>query len=279
MPEKNTLIDSIVTTPQLGFDRNLGSIPVLDERLKLRIAEHIYELRDSTKLTQKEFAKLVSVEPSVVDDLEEWDYAGDTLAMLAQIEKALRKHVEAPIKPAETLYPNALLTATITGLKLRLFRYHIGRKTTTKNNKGFAAKTPEEKQHLLNELEPWQDALERNRQELRMFALAEMTAWCHLDGGLRGNFSGNPNEYIQASIVHNQLIEVFIHTIQTGERTSLKQWQQNMGPQEEARYITELEAALQQKIFEAFPDAEWLVQTLLSFLKMPFAEGSDTVSL
>ena len=269
MPEKTTFADDIVTTPQLGFDRNLGSIPVLDERLKLRIAEHIYELRDSTKLTQKEFAKLVSVEPSVVDDLEEWDYAGDTLAMLAQIEKALRKHVEAPIKPAEALYPNALLTATLTGLKLRLFRYHMGRQATNSNNKGFAAKTPQEKQHLLNELEPWQDALERNRQELRMFALAEMTEWCHLDSGLRGNFSGNPNEYIQASLVHNQLIGALIHTIQTGERTSLKQWRQTIGAQEEARYITELEAALQQKVFEAFPDTEWLVQTLLNFLKMP----------
>ena len=268
MPEKTTFTDGIVATPRLDFDRNLGSIPVLDERLKLRIAEHIYELRDSTKLTEKEFAKLVDVEPAVVDDLEEWDYEGDMLAMLAHIEKALRRHVEAPIKPADTLYPNALLTATITGLKLRLFRYHIGRQTTNTNGKRLTTKTPQEKQYILNELEPWQDALERNRQELQMFALAEMTEWCHLDGGLRGNFSGNPNEYIQAGAVHNQLIEALIHTIQTGERTSLKQWQQNIGVQGKAQYISELEAALQQKIFEAFPDTEWLVQTLLGFLNM-----------
>ena len=100
-----------------------------------------------------------------------------------------------------------------------------------------------------------------------MFALAGMTEWCHLDGGLRGNFSGNPKEYIQASEVHNQLIEALIHRIQTGEPTTLKQWQQNMGMQEEARYIDELEAALQQNIFGEFPDTEWLVQTLLGFLK------------
>lgn len=188
------------------------SIPVLDERLKLRITEHIYELRDSTKLTQKEFAELVGVQLSVIDDLEEWNYEGDTLAMLAHIEKALRRHVESPITPADTLYPNALLTATMTGLKLRLFRYHIGRKTTTHND-GFETKTPQDKQYLLNELEPWQDALQRNRQELQMFALAGMTEWCHLDGGLRGNFSGDPNEYIQAAAVHNRLIEALIHTI------------------------------------------------------------------
>ena len=120
------------------------------------------------------------------------------------------RHVEAPIKPAETLYPNALLTATITGLKLRYFRYHIGRKTTAAKNNGFKTKRLQEKQSLLNELAPWQDALERNRQALRMFALAGMTEWCHLDGRLRGNFSGNPNEYIQASVIHNQLIEALV---------------------------------------------------------------------
>ena len=268
MPEKNTRTDSILATPQLYFERNPENIPILDEDLKLEIAAHIYELRESTGKTQREFSEFVGVEPSVLNDLEEWDYEGDSLAMLAHIEKALRRHVEAPIKPAATLYPNALLTATITGLKLRLFRYHIGRKTTHTNNNGFAKKTPQEKQYLLNELEPWQDALERNRQELRMFVCAGMTEWCHLDGGLRGNFSGNPKEYIQVGAVHNRLIEALIHYSQTGERTALKQWRQDIGAPEEARYISELEAALEQKIFEEFPDTEWLVQTLLGFLNV-----------
>lgn len=250
-----------------------------EEKIKLDIAQHIYELRDSTRLTQEEFGELVGVEPIIIDDLEESDYAGDSLVVLAHIEKALRRHVEAPIKPAETLYPNTLLTATITGLKLRYFRYHIGRKTTTTNNNGVEIKTLQEKAYLLNELEPWQDALQRNRQELQMFALAEMTEWCHLDGRLRGNFSGNPNEYIQASTGHNQLIEALIHYIQTDERTGLKQWQQNIGVPEKARYIHELEAALQQNIFEEFPDTEWLVQTLLGFLKMCTKETEDAVAL
>ena len=239
-----------------------------EEEIKLDIAEHVYYLRDATGLTQEEFGELVGVDPIVIDDLEEWDYEGDTLAMLAHIEKALRRHVEAPIKPAEDVYPNALLTATITGLKLRLFRYHIGRKTTLTNNEEFGTHLNQDKHYILNELEPWQEALQRNKQELRMFALAGMTEWCHLDGGLRGNFSGDPNEYIQAAAIHNQLIEALEHYIQTGERTTLKQWQQNIEKQGEARYINELEAALQQKIFEEFPDTEWLVQVLLGFLKM-----------
>ena len=250
-----------------------------EEEIKLDIAEHVYYLRDSTGQTQEEFGELVGIDPVIIDDLEESDYEGDSLAVLAHIEKSLRRHVEAPIKQGETVYPNALLTATIIGLKLRLFRYHIGRKTTLANNKEFAIETQQDKQYILNELEPWQDALQRNKDELRMFALAGMTEWCHLDGTLRCNFSGNPNEYIQASAAHNQLIDALIHHIQNGECTILKQWRQNIGKQEEARYIDELEAALQQSIFAEFPDTEWLVQTLLGFLKGHAKEENDAGSL
>lgn len=268
MFDKDRTLDTSNSKNSL-FDENPDMIEEFrEEEIKLDIAEHIYYLRDATKLTQEEFGELVGIDPIIIDDLEESDYEGDSLAVLAHIEKSLRRHVEAPIKPAETLYPNALLTATITGLKLRYFRYHIGRKANTTNNKGLETKTPEEKQYLLNELEPWQDALVRNMQELRIFALAGMTEWCHLDGGLRGNFSGNPNEYIVAASTHYELIDALVQNIHSGRCTVFKQWQQNIGGQEEARYINELEAALQQNIFDEFPDTEWLVQTLLAFLKM-----------
>lgn len=251
------------------FDENPDIIEEFrEEEIKLDIAEHVYYLRDATGQTQEEFGELVGIDPVIIDDLEESDYEGDSLAVLAHIEKSLRRHVEAPIKPGETVYPNALLTATITGLKLRLFRYHIGRKTTTTNNKRLETKTLQEKQYLLNELEPWQDALVRNMQELRIFALAEMTEWCHLDGTLRGNFTGNPNEYIMAASTHYELIDALVQNIHSGRRTVLMQWQQNMGEPEVTRYINELEAALQQSIFAELPDTEWLVQTLLGFLKM-----------
>ena len=278
MLDKNTTLET--NSNNFLFDQDPEMIELFEEEeIKLDIAQHVYELRYSTGQTQEEFAALVDVDPIIIDDLEEADYQGNSVVVLAHIEKALRRHLEAPIKSAETLYPNALLTATITGLKLRLFRYHIGRKPTPAKNKAFETQTLQEKQYLLNELEPWQDALERNKQDLRMFALAEMTEWCHLDGRLRGNFSGNPNEYIQASTVHNQLIEAFIHYIQTVERTVLKQWQQNIGLREEARYINELESALEQNIFNEFPDTEWLVQTLLGFLKIHVEEESSSVTL
>ena len=278
MFDKDPTLDTSNSKNSL-FDENPKMLEEFkEEEIKLDIAEHVYYLRDATGLTQEEFGELVGIDPVIIDDLEESDYEGDSLAALAHIEKSLRKHVEAPIKPAENVYPNALLTATITGLKLRLFRYHIGRKTTPEN-KRFAIETQRDKQYILNELEPWQEALRRNKDELRMFALAEMTEWCHLDGTLRGNFSGNPNEYIQAAAVHNALIEALEHYIQTDERTTLKQWRQNIAEQGEACYINELEAALQEKIFEEFPDTEWLVQTLLGFLKGHAKEENDTGSL
>ena len=128
MLDENTIQDN---NDSCLFDQDPEMTKLFEEeKIKLDIAQHIYELRDSTRLTQEEFGELVGVDPIIIDDLEESDYAGDSVVVLAHIEKALRRHVEAPIKPAETLYPNALLTATITGLKLRLFRYHIGRKTT-----------------------------------------------------------------------------------------------------------------------------------------------------
>ena len=262
------------------FDENPKMLEEFEEEeIKLDIAEHVYYLRDSTGQTQEGFGELVGIDPVIIDDLEESDYEGDSLAVLAHIEKSLRRHVEAPIKPGETVYPNALLTATITGLKLRYFRYHIGRKTTITNNKALETKTPQEKQYLLNALEPWQDALVRNMQELRMFALAGMTEWCHLDGRLRGNFSGNPNEYIVAASTHYELIDALVQNIHSGRWTVLMQWRQDMGVQKEARYINELEAALQQSIFAEFPDTEWLVQTLLGFLKGHAKEENDAGSL
>ena len=63
-----------------------------------------------------------------------------------------------------------------------------------------------------------------------------------------------------------------MHYIQTGERTVLKQWRQNIGTQEEARYTNELETALEQNIFGEFPDTEWLVQILIGFVKTDIEE-------
>lgn len=270
MSEQNRITYGVASTFQFHSGQHPKIEGILSEGVKLKIAEHIYNLRTSTGLTQSEFAQLIGVESAVIDELEEWDYEGDTLAMLAHIEKSLRRHVEAHIVPAHRLYPDVLLAATITGLKLTLFRHHPGRKgiARTHGNLNLPIKTRDDIQHLRNELEPWQYALHRNHQELQIFALAGMTEWCHLDDDVRANFSGNPLAFMKAAETHNHLIAACVHYIETGgERTALKQWRQEMDVQEEARYLAELEFALQHQTFEEFPDTEWLVQTLIGFVK------------
>ena len=270
MSEQNRITSGVASTFQFHSGRHPKIEAMLSEGVKLKVAEHIYNLRTSTGLTQSEFAQLIGVEPAVIDELEEWDYEGDTLAMLAHIEKSLRRHVEAHIVPAHRLYPDVLLAATITGLKLTLFRHHPGRKglEKTNGNLNIPIKTRDDILHLRNELEPWQHALHRNRQELQIFALAGMTEWCHLDDDVRANFTGNPSEFMKAAETHNHLIAACMHYIETGgERTAIKKWRQEMDVQEEARYLAELEFALQHKTFEEFPDTEWLVQTLIGFVK------------
>ena len=79
------------------FDQDPEMIKLFEEeKIKLDIAQHIYDLRDSTGQTQEEFGELVGVDSVIIDDLEEADYEGDSLVVLAHIEKALRRHVEAP---------------------------------------------------------------------------------------------------------------------------------------------------------------------------------------
>ncbi len=261
----------------LSYDAVQEMTEILD-KIKLDIAQHVYDLRISTSRTQEEFGELVGVAPHIVDDLEQSDYEGDSLAVLAHIEKEVRKHVAAFTFPVKAAYPNTLFTATITGFKLRLFRHHPGRKTyetVSRKPLSFDSKTSRDRQHILNELSPWKYALDLNKQELKMFALAGLREWCHLDDGMRANFSGDPDEYIRAVDIHTQLIDALTHYFETGERTAFKQWQQDMGPQEESRYLTDLETALHQKMFEVYPDTEWLAQILTVFVRTHAVENID----
>lgn len=84
----------IMSTPY--FTTYSDMTEIFDEgKIKLEIGQHIYDLRASTSRTQTEFAEFVGVEESIVADLEEGDYEGDSLAVLAHIEKAVRRHISA----------------------------------------------------------------------------------------------------------------------------------------------------------------------------------------
>lgn len=263
----NTTTDALEIMHRRYVAGNPERIAMLEaEKLQLEIAQHVYDLRHSIGHTQEEFAALVCVKPAVIDELEEADYAGDALAVLAHIEKTFRKHFKSHIAPAKSVYPNALLGTTITGLKLSLFRYHNGR--TSLANGTEPPEVPsawDARLHMLNELRPWQHALELNQQELKIFALAGINEWCHLSGKQRVNLSGEPDEYIHAVAMHRQLIDAIIYRLEIGEGTALKEWRQDMGGKEQARYTEALAHALHEQTFAAFPDTEWLAQTLIAF--------------
>jgi ribosome-binding protein aMBF1 (putative translation factor) len=64
------------------------------EMINVEVAQCLYDLRGETGLSLEEFAESVRVEPSVIEDLEEADYEGDSIAMLTRIASALGKIVQ-----------------------------------------------------------------------------------------------------------------------------------------------------------------------------------------
>jgi len=67
---------------------------VQDEVANLEIARKIYDLRTGSGLSQRALAKLIGTTASVVCRLEDADYEGHSLGMLARIAEALDKRVE-----------------------------------------------------------------------------------------------------------------------------------------------------------------------------------------
>ena len=73
---------------QLEGNRRLRAA-VEKEQLNGAIATLIYDARTEAKLTQRELAELVGTQQSVIARLEDADYAGHSLSMLARIATAL----------------------------------------------------------------------------------------------------------------------------------------------------------------------------------------------
>ena len=273
MHGKRTTTDAVEIMHQLYIKGDPEKLARLEEEgVNFEISLHVYDLRTSGGQTQEEFGEIAGVDPRVIDDLEVTDYEGDSLAMLARIEKATLPHISALNFPAKGVYPNALIGATLTGLRLRRLRYLPRRQGTDDPTAPFTTlrfnlKTPQGRQYTASELASWLHVLKMNRQELNMFALAKMTAWSHLAGGLLVKRSGDPSEYIRAVDTHTQLIRAAIYYLEGAERTAFKQWQQDLGRQEEERYIAELEGALHDRVLTELPDTEWLTQTLIAFAK------------
>jgi len=77
-----------------------------EERLNARIAEEMYRLRTDAKLTQRQLAKIVGTQASVICRLEDADYKGHSLNMLRKIAIALGNRIVisfVPISSAKTI--------------------------------------------------------------------------------------------------------------------------------------------------------------------------------
>jgi len=85
------------------------SIELLKEyEVRAEIAKQVYDLRNQAGLTSAELADLVDVGESVIEALEQADYAGDALAMLVRIASALNKKLEVHFVPTSSVEPSEL---------------------------------------------------------------------------------------------------------------------------------------------------------------------------
>jgi predicted transcriptional regulator len=70
-----------------------------ESSLNAQVSQIIYDARKQAGLTQKQLADLVGTTQSVIARLEDADYEGHSLSMLARIAAALNQKVEIKISP------------------------------------------------------------------------------------------------------------------------------------------------------------------------------------
>ncbi len=75
-----------------GHPERLASLE--EERANLDVACKIHDLRTKAGLTQRQLAKLVGTQASVICKLEDADYEGHSFSMLRRVAAALNKRVE-----------------------------------------------------------------------------------------------------------------------------------------------------------------------------------------
>jgi ribosome-binding protein aMBF1 (putative translation factor) len=91
---------------QYTYDRFIGHDAKLVEEYEAEvinadIARKIYDLRTKAGLSQRELAKKIGTNASVICRLEDADYEGHSLSMLKRIAEALDKRVEIRFLPAK----------------------------------------------------------------------------------------------------------------------------------------------------------------------------------
>ena len=93
---------------QYTYDRYIGHDPKLVEEFEQEvinadIARKIYDLRTKAGLSQRDLARKIGTNASVICRLEDADYEGHSLLMLKRIAGVLDKRVEIRFLPARRL--------------------------------------------------------------------------------------------------------------------------------------------------------------------------------
>ena len=74
-----------------------------EARVNAEAARLIYELRNEANLTQQQLADLVNTTQSVISRLEDDDYDGHSLKMLARISAVLNRRLVLTAKPVKEI--------------------------------------------------------------------------------------------------------------------------------------------------------------------------------
>ena len=66
---------------------------IAEQRINTHVARMVYEARTSAGLSQTQLAKKIGVKKSVIEQLEDADYEGNSLTILQRIGEALGRKV------------------------------------------------------------------------------------------------------------------------------------------------------------------------------------------
>lgn len=72
---------------------------VIESSLNVQVSQIIYDARKEAGLTQQQLADLIGTTQSVIARLEDADYEGHSLSMLARIAAALNQKIEIKMSP------------------------------------------------------------------------------------------------------------------------------------------------------------------------------------
>jgi DNA-binding XRE family transcriptional regulator len=100
MEERKLSSDALAWAHNEFIRNDPESESLLEEyQIRIDIGQQVYDLRSATGMTQGQLANLVGVDESTIDELEQADYEGDSLVMLARIATALQRRVEVRLVP------------------------------------------------------------------------------------------------------------------------------------------------------------------------------------